>query len=186
MTDQDKGRFARAMAALCEAFPNAPQFTQRKTAVYFAVLKSQPIEAVEAATEAWLQRNTAWFPTPGQLLSLCTGQTESAATLAWLDVVKEIRRAGRYRAPTLPEATMEAMRATWGTWAQACDLPLPDSPMFVALGKRFEAAYNALVERRERTGYLGRGEAKAVLGNLMKQIDAHRDRGQLPPREARR
>jgi hypothetical protein len=175
MTEQDKGRFSSAMGILCEAIPNAPEFTKRKAAVFFAVLKPQPIEAVEAATEAWLRRDTAWFPTPGQLLALCTGRTEVGATLAWLDLVAEVRRRGAWQTPTLPEATMETVRVMWGSWRNLCEtLPGPDSPMFVATAKRFEASYAALAERREQPGYLGPAEAKRVLASVLKDFDAHR------------
>jgi hypothetical protein len=175
MTDQDKIRFKNAIGALCAALPSAPDVPKERLAVYFAVLKGQPIEAVEAATEAWLQRDTAWFPSAGQLLALCKGQTENAATLAWLDVVKEVRRVGYMRTPTLPETTMQAVRATWGSWRATCELlPDADSPMFVAIAKRFESAYNALAERRDDANYLGPAEAKRVLASVLNDVDAHR------------
>lgn len=186
MTHQDEARFTRALVYLRGAMPNAPTVSTEMLQIYRAVLGDQPIEAIERAVETCMRSDSPFYPSAGQLLALCTGGTQNQAQLAWLDVVKEVRRVGYTGTPNLPEATTETVRAMFGSWRQCCEKLPAGGPEFLGFQKQFLAAYNALAERRTQVSYIGRGEAKTILGGLMKQIAAHRDRGQLPPREAGR
>jgi hypothetical protein len=175
MTNADTARFATALAYLCAAFPNAPIIREEIAAVFADVLEDLPIEAIERGARVYARRNEKFFPTAGQFRAVCEGTTEDGATLAWLDLVAEVRRKGWAQTPELPEATMETFHAMWGTWRIVCEtMPRPDSPMFVATAKRFESSYRALAERRADANYLGPAEAKRTLASVLKGIDAHR------------
>jgi hypothetical protein len=175
MTDQDRSQFAHCLAWLCAGLPGAQEIPRERAEVFFAELSDLDIEAIERGVRAWLRKDTPFLPSVGQLRAVCEGATEDRATLAWLDLVAEVRRKGSWQTPTLPEATMDTIRTMWGTWRNLCEtLPGPDSPMFVATAKRFESSYRALAERRADANHLGPAEAKRTLASVLKGIDAHR------------
>lgn len=186
MTTQDADRFAQALGVVRLAYPNAPGILQEVARVYFMACEDLPIEQVEAGALACVRRPTAFFPSAGEFRAACLGPTKDNAQIAWIDLLKEIRRVGWTGKPNLPEATMETVNGMFGSWRQCCEKMPDGGPEFLGFQKQFLAAYNALAERREHPAYIGRGEAKTVLGGLMKQIAAHRDRGQPPTRETGR
>jgi hypothetical protein len=186
MTHQDADRFAHALGVVRIAYPNAAGISQEMARVYFMACEDLPIEEVEAGAVACVRRPSAYFPSAGEFRAACLGPTKDNAQIAWMDMRKEIARAGYTGTPKLDAATMETIEGLWGSWPHLCRTLPGEGPELLGWAKRFESSYNALAERRTRAAYIGRGEAKTVLGGLMKQIAAHRDRGQLPPREAGR
>jgi hypothetical protein len=71
----DTERFCNAMLALRCGFPYAPALAVELLEAYWDVLKDQSIEGVEAATSAWLRRDTPFFPSAGELLALCKNRS---------------------------------------------------------------------------------------------------------------
>ena len=67
MTDQDRDRFVRCLAALSRVF-DAP-FDDDKMALYFAALADLPIAALERATGAAI-RTCRFVPRPAELRAL--------------------------------------------------------------------------------------------------------------------
>jgi hypothetical protein len=186
MTHQDADRFAHALGVVRIAYPSASGISQEMARVYFMACEDLPIEAIEAGALACVRRPSAFFPSAGEFRAACEGPPKNNAHIAWMDMRKEVARVGYMGTPKLDAATMETIEGLWGSWAHLCKTLPGEGNELLGWAKRFESSYNALAERRKHPAHLGRGEARAVLGGLMKQIAAHRDRGQLPPRETGR
>jgi hypothetical protein len=164
MTEADRERFGRAMLVLSEAF-NEPVSQVRATA-YFETLADLPIEHVERAARTWL-RSGKFFPRPSELREAIEGVAQDRALLAWHELTSEIRRVGFYGTPQLSAATVEALRATWGSWQAVCSgLPAPGETQHDFEHKRFVANYQAS-ERRDLAA-LGpsRAEASRILAEV--------------------
>jgi hypothetical protein len=169
MTDDDRTRFATLMEAFGHAH-RAP-VTAETAELYFRLLRDLPIDALEATLAPW-SRTHAFFPAVSDLRTLVEGSREDAAELAWLDLLREVRRVGYMRTPSLPEATLDTISGLWGSWRHLCETLPGEGPGFTAMAKQFKAAYGATRARAEQ-GQLSRGEASTILRGLLQ--DATRE-----------
>jgi hypothetical protein len=164
--DADGDRFSEVMLALSEFYKNP--VSTRLAGLYYEALKDLTIEQVEAAASAAFNQ-LVYFPKPVELRELLNGKASDEADLAWAAFQREVSRVGYMRTPSLPEATMAAVRQVFGSWSMACSsLPAPNSeraPELMNWHKRFVAAYSD-TKRREAVGALTQGEAQKALSNI--------------------
>lgn len=146
MTGDDRGRFARALAVLGETF-NEP-ISEIRTEAYWRALEDVSIDAYEAACMEALRTKT-FFPKPAELRELLDGSLEDQAELAWSDLCSEVRRVGSWGTPTLEVATINAMRALFGSWLRCCELLPAGGPELLGWRKQFLSLYS-VTSRRER------------------------------------
>lgn len=163
MTDRDRPRLAQVLALLGETFGEA--VSELRAEAYFVALGAEPIDAVEMAARCSLTGK--FFPRPGELLAVIHGSDEDAASLAWSDMLREIRRVGYLGEPQLPEATLETVRGIWGTWAHLCSTLPGEGPELVGWMKQWETAYGATKHRIERPELIGRDDAKRLVGAIL-------------------
>jgi len=146
MTDDDFAPFAQNLAVAAEVL-DAP-LSELRIRGYYEALKDLPLEAVLLALKHAL-RDATWLPKPADLRRTIEGESEDRAAEAWGQLLSAIRRVGTYGNPALclPPPVMQAMRDTFGSWAEACAMST-EGPERLGYQKRFTQAYQA-TERRE-------------------------------------
>lgn len=108
----DRMTFVREMVILCERFERA--LTDPVMGRYYEVL-SQVLDTEQfelAARRAFVE--SAWFPSPGQLMDYALGSIEDSAELEWLNLMRAIQE---NRRATLTDAGRAALAAIGGSWA---------------------------------------------------------------------
>lgn len=140
-------RFATALGVLGDVF-NEP-VTDIRTEAYFAALEDLDGEAVLKAMHD-CTRESKFFPRPAEIRERVKGKSEDRAELAWGALLKEIRRVGYMGWPTLPEPTMDAIKAVWGNWRHLCETLPGEGPELLGWRKAFVAAYGAEERESER------------------------------------
>lgn len=169
MTATDRPRLAQFLAVLGEAF-NEPVSEIRAEAYLFA-LEDVSIETLEGIGKRAL--NLRFFPRPADLRQLIEGTTEHESELAWLNVLKEVRRVGYTGVPALSPASLETIRSLWGGWARLCQTLPGEGAELLGWAKQFRGSYGAVRERIENPALIGRDEAKTLKASLLKQIGSH-------------
>jgi len=174
MTEADRPAFAVALKALAHGTVGGTSEGidhDMRGEVYFRALRDLPLETVEAAFSAWVLREK-FFPAVSEIRTFIEGSREDAAELAWLDLLREVRRVGWVGKPDLPETTWDTVTGLWGSWRHLCETLPGEGPGFTAMAKSFKAAYGATRARAEQ-GQLSRGEASTLLRGLLQ--DATRE-----------
>lgn len=147
-------RFAAAMTALAEVFPQRP-LTDQRIELYAQVLADLPIEQIEHAARHAM-RECRWMPTPAELRSFVEPSADDAALVAWSGFQAAASDVGAWASLVVDDAcAAAALEAVFGSWPSFCELDV------VAIGARrneFLAAY-----RTARRGIPG---GQAVLRGL--------------------
>lgn len=139
-TPEDRQRLIGCVAMLCEAVGRTP--SKATYLAYEIGLDGVPVDDIEAAAAAALQRPDRWMPTPGQLRELAGATQANAADRASLafDALRvACARVGSYRSPDFDDPLINAVVRHLGGWTRACDLPV--SEFNVWYRKEFVAAY---------------------------------------------
>lgn len=144
MTLDEQEQLLDRLSELAEYYdkPKAPA----QLAIYLQALDDLPFAAVMQATVALVNTST-FFPKVAEIRQLVEGHSESHAELAWLDLLREIRRVGYTGRPDLPEATLATMERMWGSWVRLCETLPGEGPGLHAWAKRFRETYAALATR---------------------------------------
>lgn len=158
MTAADTPRLATLLNVLAEAF-NEPVSAVRMDA-YFLALSDLSIESLEGIGKRAL--NLQFFPRPADLRRLIEGTADHEAELAWLNVLREIRRVGYTGQPMLSVAALETIHRLWGGWTRVCQTLPGEGPELIGWAKQFHAAYQATSEQLARPERIGRAEAKQI------------------------
>lgn len=169
MTEQDRPRLALVLGVLGETFREP--VSELRAEGYYEGLKDLPIEAIELAARSALQ-TSKFFPRPAELREQATGKSDELAELAWLAVLREIRRVGYIGTPVLEPATFETVRGLWGSWDHLCATLPGDGPELLGWAKRFTSAYVATKCRLDRPELIGRKEATALLKGITARLEA--------------
>ncbi len=171
MTNSDRAGFAEFMLGLGETY-NEPVSDARQE-IYFAALADLPLEAIRHAATVHV-RTSKFFPRPSELREAIVGNPEDAAELAWMHVLREVRRVGYMGEPSWPdEATRRAADEMFGGWRALCELLPAGGPELIGHSKQFEAAFAAYARRDLREQAIlppGREEAKRLLTNVQAEL----------------
>lgn len=172
MTEQDRPAFARVLFAMGETF-NEPMSDLRAEA-YFDALADLPIESVLEVGRRAI-RECRFFPRPAELREMVHGSVEDRAEIAWMAVLREVRRVGFYGEPQWTDAATErAAMELYGGWKALCERLPGDGPGFASAAKQFKAIYGAYARRAvEPRPALpaSRKEARAVLRDVKAELE---------------
>jgi hypothetical protein len=86
-----------------------------------------PVEQIERATMAALQRPDKWMPSPGELREL-SGEVRPSdrAVMAFQALKTACSRVGAFRSPDFDDALINATVRNLGGWARACEMPVSE------------------------------------------------------------
>lgn len=198
MTTTDRAPFAELMLGLGETY--GEPISDARLEIYFAALADLELADVRRAA-GLLVRTTKFFPRPVELREACGGgpdgggSADERADLAWVDLLREVRRVGAYGvwnsnkgateppAPNFFDAAAErAALELYGGWSALCASLPGEGPELLGAAKLFKATYRAYANREQRQalppGETGReltkGEAAGVLLSLKAAL---RERG---------
>ncbi len=145
-------KFAEALLVLGETF-NEPVSDVRIEAYADALADLDAMDVLHAMKEC--VRECSFFPRPAEIRERVTGKSEDRAELAWASVLEQVRRVGYTGWPSLPEPTMDAITACWGSWVRLCETLPAEGPELLGWRKAFAAAYGATERDSERKRLTG-------------------------------
>lgn len=163
MTPDERDHVTDQLTVLAEYYERPK--SEAQILLYVQALDDLPCEAVVGAMRT-LVRTSTFFPKVSEIRALIEGRTEEASELAWMEMLREVRRVGYLGAPDLPEATTETIRGLWGSWARLCETLPGEGPELVGWMKRWDGAYGATANRLARPELIGREEAKQLLAAI--------------------
>jgi hypothetical protein len=167
MTPSEQEALLVRLTELAEYF-DKPQ-SDAQLLLYIRALNDLPLEQVLAATNTVIQTCT-FFPKVAEIRELVQGNDSDSAELAWMGLLREIRREGYTGRPKLPAATVETIRGLWGDWVNLCQTLPNDGPELLGWAKRFNTAYVATKHRIERPELIGRDEAAGLLNGITQRL----------------
>lgn len=132
--------------------------------------------AALAATKAWLQRDYAYFPKPGQWLALVAETACNLPTpeVAWSEVLGAIHTVGYYETPEWSCEPIATAVARMG-WPQLCNTP---SDTIGVTASQFRGIYAGLramaTQRVTQPGIAGPAEPPSLLGLLKTCHQCHK------------
>jgi hypothetical protein len=147
MTAQDRGGFAELMTGLGETY--GEPVSDARMEIYFRALSDLALDAVRAAANVHVRANK-FFPRPAELREAVTGSLDDAAELAWMGLLREIRRIGYLGSPTFAdEAQRKAALELFGGWSRLCERLPGEGPELLGWAKQFKAIYRSYARCEE-------------------------------------
>lgn len=124
MIESDKEDFKMIMVGIGELYNK--EITKPLMRIYFSVLKNYSLSDVENGVNAHAMdpKQGSFFPKPADIVRhLQTGDisVEDKATLAWGQVIREIRRVGSWGTLKLDDKQAMAAVKSLGSWQQLCN-----------------------------------------------------------------
>lgn len=124
-TQEEREQISACVATLCEAVgrkPSKPMYL-----AYEIGTLGIPVEQIERATTAALQRPDKWMPSPGELRELA-GDVRPAdrAAMAFQALKTACSRVGAFRSPDFDDALINATVRNLGGWTRACEMPVSE------------------------------------------------------------
>lgn len=177
MTDQDRADFATLMLGIGETY--GEPVSDARMEIYFKALADLDLSDVREAATAHV-RMSKFFPRPAELREAVDGSQDDRAELAWLSVLRIVRRFGFYNEPTvhewMDEATRRAALDLYGGWRGLCSRLPSEGPELLGAAKLFKGGYKAYDNHAQRaelppaeTGReLSSGEALSTLVTELK------------------
>jgi len=145
MTRGERAEVLKALTTLQEYHRIEP-LSEALQLIYLQAFEDYSARDVLIALRQSIDVHT-WFPKVPELKALIHGSEEDRAALAWVDLLREIRRVGYTGRPELPLATMDTVERMWGSWVRLCETLPGDGPELLGWAKRFQETYRALVSR---------------------------------------
>lgn len=154
MTDQDREAFAVVMLGLGETY--GEPVSDARMEIYFNVLSDLPLSDVRSAVNTHV-RFQKFFPRPAELREAIDGNFDDKAELAWVALLRMVRRCGYWwnaeRQGPLPwpdEATKRAALELYGGWATLCERLPGEGPGLAVAAKQFKATFKVYAARDAR------------------------------------
>jgi len=145
MTKQDELKFAELMAVLAEVYDDGRPPSKLKMEVYYRALEQFDIESIEKAVKGLIfTRTTASFPKPAEIIQEIRGTTANRATMAWLDVLEAVKRAGNYRSVKFSDPVIHGVIEVMGGWVKLAESLKWDEEKWKQ--KEFEKLYEVLAK----------------------------------------
>lgn len=178
MTVDDREGFATLMLGLGETY--GEPVSDARMEIYFGALADQDLETLRRAATLHV-RTQKFFPRPAELREAINGSLDDRAELAWMALLREVRRAGYTGAPewhgdaALERAAMEL----YGGWQRLCGSLPADGPELLGYAKQFKATYRAYDTRAQMDALppgadqeLSADDARKALGDFMARFHA--------------
>lgn len=175
MTDDDRIAFAELMTGLGETY--GEPVSAARMEIYFAALSDLPLADVRRSATL-LVRTQKFFPRPAELRQGVDGTSEERADLAWVHLLREVRRVGghdrwdREKKRVVPPAPAffdaAAQRAAlelYGGWSALCAKLPGEGPELLGIAKVFKATYRAYDSRVAREALPPPGDTGRELGH---------------------
>lgn len=170
MTEADRREFAVLMLGIGEAFGEVVSPT--KLDIYFSALADLPIDELRRAATVHVQTQK-FFPRVAELREAIDGNATERADLAWVALLREVRRVGWCGVPTWTDPVLKATAlGMFRDWRDLCETMPGDGPALLGMAKQFKATYAAYARRDLRENLLppSRDEARASLKDLAKEL----------------
>lgn len=153
MIDHDRESFAALLLGLGETYGES--VSPARMEIYFAALSDLDLDEIRAAANVHV-RMSKFFPRPAELREAIQGAADDRADLAWMAVLRLVRRIGYYSKPTdrdwPDEATRRAALEMFGGWQALCAKLPGEGPELIGIAKQFKATYRAYDMRGQRQG----------------------------------
>lgn len=172
MTTRDREAFGKFMFALGEAF--GEEISAARIEIYFAALGDLALDDIRRSATTHV-RESKFFPKVAELREAAAGSVTDRAELAWLELVRQVRRVGAYGRPTFSDPAIErAAVELYGGWGELCRRLPGEGPELLGAAKLFKSTYVAWTKRDLRNAALGpsHGEAHDALASLREQLEA--------------
>lgn len=171
MNEFDRSGFAEVMLGLGEAY--GEPISETRMEIYFAALSDLPLAELRHAATIHV-RTQKFFPRVAELREAIQGNEDDRASLAWTDLLKQVRRVGYIGTPTFddPVAQRAAMEL-YGGWRSLCERLPGDGPELLGAAKLFKATYAAYARRDIRNALAlppTEAESYKALANLGDQL----------------
>lgn len=171
MTERDRERFSDLMVGLGETY--GEPVSAARMEIYFAALMDLPLAELRAAATIHVQTQK-FFPRPSELREALHGTPEDRAELAWLAVLRLVRRFGYWRAPGEmdwpDEATYRAAMELYGGWRALCEKLPGGGPELLGCAKLFKASHAASLRHAVRASLPSREDATAKLRDVKAEL----------------
>lgn len=181
MTLTDRQAFAALMIGLGETY--GEPVSDVRLELYFSALQDLDLEELRQAVITCV-RFHKFFPRPVELREAVEGSLEDRADVAWLAVMRLVRRFGYYQpAPEDAWPDAAARRAAlemYGGWRGLCAGLPGEGPELLGAAKLFKASYRAyagnerrlLLEAGDPDRPTSQLEAQGALRSLKQQLEA--------------
>lgn len=163
MTADERDRVTDQLTVLAEYYERPK--SEAQIVLYVQALDDLACDAVIRAMCA-LVRTSTFFPRVSEIRAVAEGRPSDAAELAWMALLREIRRVGYLGTPDLPNITLETVRGLWVSWAHCCTTLPGEGPELIGWMKRWDVAYGATANRLTRPELIGREDAKQLVATL--------------------
>jgi hypothetical protein len=179
VTGQDRGDFATLMLGLGETY--GEPVSDARMEIYFAALADLDLAAIRQSATAHV-RTSKFFPRPAELREAISGSADERADLAWVQLLREVRRVGPYdrwdstKGTTVPpsprffdEAAERAALEMFGGWGALCTRLPGEGPELLGVAKLFKATYRSYHGRAERAALPPSKDDARMALNAVKQ-----------------
>jgi hypothetical protein len=170
MTKNDRVAFAQVMLGLGEAYHE--EISDGRMEIYFAALSDLALDDIRRAASVHV-RTQKFYPRVSELREAIGGSVDDRADLAWMELLKLVRRVGYYGEPALPdEVSRRAATELYGGWRALCERLPSEGPELLAAAKLFKASYaaHARLGVRESIALPNRAETHAQLVDLRDEL----------------
>lgn len=151
MTEADRGAFGVMMLGLGEAY--SEPVSDARLELYFAALADLPLDAIRRAATTHV-RAARFFPRVAEIREAVHGSLDDAAELAWLELLRLVRRFGYWTVPPDSawgdQAARRAAMELYGGWRPLCERLPGEGPGLAVAAKAFKAAYASHARQGQR------------------------------------
>jgi hypothetical protein len=178
VTTTDRPAFAELMLGIGEAYGEA--VSSARMEIYFAALGDLSLDAIRQAATVHV-RTQKFFPRVAELREAIEGSADERADLAWVQLLRLVRRVGYMETPTWEDPTMaRAACDLYGGWRALCERLPGEGPELLGVAKVFKATYTAYARRELRT--IPALESTQAIRNRLSDLgEALADRGLPAP-----
>lgn len=144
MTDDDKTRFALAIASLAEVFDKS--LSSNVIKAYFEALHGFDIEQVERSVVI-AKRMCQFFPRPANLIEFIIGDPQDRAAIAWARFTKALDYVGTYQSVNFNDPVLHAVVVGMGGWQEMWRLSRLDDNELGYKRAEFMKLYTAISKK---------------------------------------
>ncbi len=113
------GRFRKNMAGLGETFDK--EITEALAIIYWRAFEDWTDDQFKDACNKYVNKpGTTFFPRPGQLREVESGNNEAQALEAWEHLQQGIQRAGQYQSVQFQDSRITRVIESMGGWEAVC------------------------------------------------------------------
>ena len=144
MDDSARREFATMMHGIATLY--GKEISKPVIAIWWNALSSYAIDDVRRALNAHVRNpdNGQWMPKPADVVKLLDGTSESAAMIAWSQVMHALKTVGSYSSVAFDDPIIHATIADMGGWIQLGAMTEDEQPF---KAREFEKRYAAYLTK---------------------------------------